>query len=177
MNSTLSALSQPVMNMPIEQIERIEVMRGPGSSIHGELIIILLYSGKTFYDRIRANNFVEQLTTNNSFNNIRNKPVKIKLLSEQEFLNASKSKKVFSNLAGIYLLDKLSATAIHAIIHQASKYQIITYSPFNCDVERGVLGGLSVEAKVRPYTNMKTLRESKILLKPIFIKVIKHYEP
>ncbi|NOQ80681.1 MAG: TonB-dependent receptor [Gammaproteobacteria bacterium] len=36
MNSTLSALSQPVMNMPIEQIERIEVMRGPGSAIHGE---------------------------------------------------------------------------------------------------------------------------------------------
>ncbi len=36
MNSSLSGLSQPVMNMPIEQIERIEVIRGPGSAIHGE---------------------------------------------------------------------------------------------------------------------------------------------
>jgi iron complex outermembrane receptor protein len=36
MNSALSALAQPVMNMPIEQIERIEIIRGPGSAIHGE---------------------------------------------------------------------------------------------------------------------------------------------
>ncbi|NOQ80682.1 MAG: hypothetical protein GQ546_14935 [Gammaproteobacteria bacterium] len=144
---------------------------------HGELIIILLYSGNTFYDRIRANNFVEQLKKNNSFKNIRNKPVKIKLFSEQAFLNESKSKKIVSNLAGIYLLDELPETAIHAIIRQATKYQIITYSPFKGDVERGVLGGLSVEAKVRPYINMKTLRESKILLKPFFMKVIKYYEP
>jgi len=36
MNSTLSALSQPVMNMPIEQVDRIEVIRGPGSAVHGE---------------------------------------------------------------------------------------------------------------------------------------------
>jgi len=36
MNSALTAQSQPVMNMPIEQIERIEIIRGPGSAIHGE---------------------------------------------------------------------------------------------------------------------------------------------
>lgn len=36
MNSTLFATANPVLNMPIEQIERIEVIRGPGASIHGE---------------------------------------------------------------------------------------------------------------------------------------------
>ncbi|MCW8931145.1 MAG: TonB-dependent receptor [Gammaproteobacteria bacterium] len=36
MNSALTAQAQPVMNMPIEQIERIEVIRGPGSAVHGE---------------------------------------------------------------------------------------------------------------------------------------------
>jgi outer membrane receptor for ferrienterochelin and colicins len=36
MNSSLLATANPVMNMPIEQVERVEVIRGPGSSVHGE---------------------------------------------------------------------------------------------------------------------------------------------
>jgi outer membrane receptor for ferrienterochelin and colicins len=36
MNSTLLATANPVLNMPIEQVERIEVIRGPGSSVYGE---------------------------------------------------------------------------------------------------------------------------------------------
>ena len=36
MNSSLTATANPVLNLPIEQVERIEVIRGPGSSIYGE---------------------------------------------------------------------------------------------------------------------------------------------
>ncbi|MBK5940874.1 TonB-dependent receptor plug domain-containing protein [Halochromatium roseum] len=36
MNSTLYATANPVLNIPIEQVERIEVIRGPGASVHGE---------------------------------------------------------------------------------------------------------------------------------------------
>lgn len=36
MNSTLMATGNPVLNIPIEQVERIEVIRGPGSSVYGE---------------------------------------------------------------------------------------------------------------------------------------------
>lgn len=36
MNVTLYATANPVLNIPIEQIERIEVVRGPGASVHGE---------------------------------------------------------------------------------------------------------------------------------------------
>lgn len=36
MNSTLAATANPVLNLPIEQVERIEVIRGPGSSVYGE---------------------------------------------------------------------------------------------------------------------------------------------
>ncbi len=35
-NSALSALADPVLLMPIEQVERIEVIRGPGSALYGE---------------------------------------------------------------------------------------------------------------------------------------------
>ncbi|MBK1718360.1 TonB-dependent receptor [Thiocystis violacea] len=36
MNSSLTATANVVLNIPIEQVERIEVIRGPGSSVHGE---------------------------------------------------------------------------------------------------------------------------------------------
>lgn len=35
-NSALSALADPVLQMPIEQVDRIEVIRGPGSALYGE---------------------------------------------------------------------------------------------------------------------------------------------
>ncbi len=35
-NAALSALANPVMLMPIELVERIEVVRGPGSALYGE---------------------------------------------------------------------------------------------------------------------------------------------
>ncbi|MGE5153310.1 MAG: TonB-dependent receptor plug domain-containing protein [Bdellovibrio bacteriovorus] len=36
MNAALTATANPVLNLPIEQVERIEVIRGPGSSVYGE---------------------------------------------------------------------------------------------------------------------------------------------
>ncbi|MBK1706198.1 TonB-dependent receptor [Halochromatium glycolicum] len=36
MNSTVFATANPVLNIPIEQVARIEVIRGPGASVHGE---------------------------------------------------------------------------------------------------------------------------------------------
>lgn len=36
LNSELFSLANPVLSMPIDQIERIEVIRGPGSAIYGE---------------------------------------------------------------------------------------------------------------------------------------------
>lgn len=36
MNSAQIAYANPVLNIPVEQVDRIEVIRGPGSAIHGE---------------------------------------------------------------------------------------------------------------------------------------------
>ncbi|MCB1874483.1 MAG: TonB-dependent receptor [Chromatiales bacterium] len=36
MNSTATGLADAVLRIPIEQIDRIEVVRGPGSAVHGE---------------------------------------------------------------------------------------------------------------------------------------------
>ena len=39
MNSSYQAHANPVMNIPVEQVARIEVIRGPGSAIHGEFAL------------------------------------------------------------------------------------------------------------------------------------------
>ena len=36
MNTALSGTANPVLNIPVEQVQRIEVVRGPGASVHGE---------------------------------------------------------------------------------------------------------------------------------------------
>ncbi|MEN8171213.1 MAG: TonB-dependent receptor [Pseudomonadota bacterium] len=36
MNSAQNGMADPVFNIPVQQVERIEVIRGPGSAIHGE---------------------------------------------------------------------------------------------------------------------------------------------
>ncbi|MGM0594710.1 MAG: TonB-dependent receptor plug domain-containing protein [Pseudomonadota bacterium] len=36
MNTAQTGYASPVLNIPIEQVERIEVIRGPGSAVHGE---------------------------------------------------------------------------------------------------------------------------------------------
>ncbi len=36
MNSALWGKAYPILDMPVEQIERVEVIRGPGSAVHGE---------------------------------------------------------------------------------------------------------------------------------------------
>jgi len=40
MNSAHLGHANPVMNIPVEQVERIEIIRGPGSAIHGEFALI-----------------------------------------------------------------------------------------------------------------------------------------
>jgi hypothetical protein len=53
---------------------------------------------------------------------------------------------------------------------------VVVYSPFEGHVEQGVLGGLSVEAQVRPYVNTRHARAPRTsTLKSFFMKVTKVY--
>ncbi|MCU7836885.1 MAG: TonB-dependent receptor [gamma proteobacterium symbiont of Taylorina sp.] len=62
MNSSISPYSQLIFDLPVEQIERIEVIRGPGSALHGEyaytavINVISKKQQKNFYSTIGENN-------------------------------------------------------------------------------------------------------------------------
>ena len=78
--------------------------------------------------------------------------------------------------AGIFLAEDPSGANLRSIIQYGIANRVIVYSPFEGHVERGVLGGLAVEAQVRPYINQSTLAASNITLKDFFLKVTKVYQ-
>lgn len=70
--------------------------------------------------------------------------------------------------AGIFLTQPLSDDKIALLINYAKKRHVVLFSPFAGDVERGVLGGIAVEARVRPYLNMGAVTDTGIRLKSFF---------
>jgi hypothetical protein len=78
--------------------------------------------------------------------------------------------------AGVFLTQTLSDEKLKILIEYANKQNMVIFSPFEGDVERGVQSGIAVEARVRPYLNTKALRTAGIRLKSFFMRVAKQYE-
>lgn len=75
--------------------------------------------------------------------------------------------------AAIFIAEPLKDDALARIVRYGIERRIIVFSPHEGHVEKGVLGGISVEAKVQPYLNQETLDASRVALKPFFLKVSK----
>jgi len=97
-------------------------------------------------------------------------PVKIELTNDATFAIYGKHPP-----AGIFVSQAPGAQALRTIVRYGIDHHVVVYSPFEGDVEKGVLGGLAVEAQVRPYVNKDTLAASHIELKAFFMKVTKVY--
>lgn len=79
--------------------------------------------------------------------------------------------------AGFFIVEDLRDSDLDHLVRYGIDRGVIVYSPFEGDVDRGVLGGLAIETRVRPYINLKTMRDSRIRIKAFFLKVAKHYDP
>jgi hypothetical protein len=77
--------------------------------------------------------------------------------------------------AGIFVAQAPPAASLKSLIAYGIQHHVIVYSPYEGHVESGVLGGLVVEAQVRPYINMTTLAASHLNVKEFFLKVTKEY--
>ena len=78
--------------------------------------------------------------------------------------------------AGIFLTQALDDNKLRKLINYAGRKHILVFSPFEGDVERGIQSGLSVEAQVKPYINVKALRSAGIQLKSFVLRASKKYE-
>jgi len=101
-------------------------------------------------------------------NTIRNIPLKITIVPD---LGAYQQ----GPIAGVFIASD-NVQDLQRIVKLGIEQNTIVYSPFEGHVEQGVLAGLSVEARVRPFLNRKTLKASGIKLKPFFLKVSRMYE-
>jgi len=77
--------------------------------------------------------------------------------------------------AAIFIAQPLEDAEIAQLVRYSIKQHVIVFSPFEGDVEKGVLGGISVEATVRPLINMRTLAASGVAIKGFYLKVAKRY--
>jgi hypothetical protein len=73
--------------------------------------------------------------------------------------------------AGIFITQDPGEDTLARIVRYGIEHGVVVYSPFEGHVERGVLGGLSVEATVKPYVNRETLAASRIELKEFFVRI------
>jgi hypothetical protein len=73
----------------------------------------------------------------------------------------------------LFVANPLERAELDRLIAWSIRQGVILYSPFEGDVERGALAGLSIEAKVLPLLNRRTLEASGIRLKPFFLKIAK----
>ena len=132
-----------------------------------QILVVFLYTD----DRHRAADLAASFAGNpKEAVTIKGAPVLVELSSDTSL--ASYGSRI---PAGIFLAQAPSQNTLKSIIRYGIDHHVIVYSPFEGHVERGVLGGLAVEAQVRPYVNMTTLAESNITLKPLFFKVTKVY--
>lgn len=134
-------------------------------SADGSLPIYLVYAT----NNSMALDYQQTLTT--SLSSVRDLPVTIRVFALEDILAKANPKP-----AAMFITQRLNETELQQLIQFSIANQILLFSPFEGDVEQGVLGGLSVEATVRPLINIKTLNASQLHIKNFYLKVAKHYE-
>ena len=136
----------------------------------GKLLLLLVY--KT--DNRLAEDFAGELRHSGKGDQrgkIRRIPIKVEITNDTSLTSFDQRR-----IAGVYLVEHLGNNDLNSIIDYGITHQAIVYSPFEGHVEKGVLGGLAVEARVRPYINLQTMRVSEISVKSFFLKIAKHYD-
>lgn len=78
--------------------------------------------------------------------------------------------------SGILLVNPLSNTGLKTVKNYSNTQHILLFSPFEGDVERGVMAGIFVGSKIRPYFNLKSLGSAEVSLKSAIMKVSKTHE-
>lgn len=131
----------------------------------GELPVVLVYVNS---DK-EAHRFQQGLQS--SFKTVKTIPVKVYVRTVSQLLQDDSK-----TPAAIFITQLLNQSELDALVRLCIERHIILFSPFEGDVEKGVLGGLSVQATVRPLINMRTLKNSQLRIKPFYLKVARQYE-
>lgn len=131
----------------------------------GELPVYVLYAE----DRIQADNYADTLRL--ELASIREHRTRIESVSFNDYLSRERDTPL-----GIFISQRLTGDELERLVRRSIEQGVILFSPFEGDVEKGALAGLSVQASVRPYINLKVLKETGIAIKPFYLRVARTYE-
>lgn len=79
-------------------------------------------------------------------------------------------------LGGLFITEKISDKQLSDLLAEAKRNHLVVFSPFAGDVERGAMAGISVGSQIKPYFNTRSLREAKVQINPILLRMSKQYE-
>jgi len=103
--------------------------------------------------------------------NIAGKPVRIVVMNVRDV------SLIFTDRsAAIFITERLDKTQFDKIVRVGVSEQIMVFSPYAGDVERGATVGVAIGNRVRPYFNVDTLNTSKVNILKKLLKVSKRYE-
>lgn len=129
----------------------------------GKLLLVLIYVD----EREAAEEMALYLA---KIEHIRGIPIRIELTDD-----ASMKSYEDISLAGIFLTQRLDGELEYVIRYGRERHTIVL-SPFEGDVERGVLGGIAISDRILPYVNMEAMRLWGIRIKGFFLRIAEQYE-
>lgn len=131
----------------------------------GELPVYVLYAE----GRIQADGYADTLRL--ELGRIREHRTRIESVSFNDYLSRNKASPL-----GVFISQRLTGDELERLVRRSIEQGVILFSPFEGDVEKGVLAGLSVQAAVRPYINLRVLKETGVAIKPFYLRVARTYE-
>jgi hypothetical protein len=124
----------------------------------GIITLLLIYTDNRSY-AISMSQRLGELKT------IRNIPIRVEISND-----LTMSAYADNPPAGIFLIQPLDEK-LPEIIRFAVERGVILFSPFQGDVDKGVLGGLHISDRVLPYINKSTMKAAGINIKEFFMRV------
>ncbi|MBF0461926.1 MAG: hypothetical protein HQL87_11060 [Magnetococcales bacterium] len=131
----------------------------------GKLLLLVVYRENRASGEQVAN------TLNNSIQVIDQFPIQVALCMVDECRAFAQEA-----VAGVFLAEPLTARQIEAIKQFSIHTKAVLFSPFEGDVQNGIMTGLFISTQVKPALNLLTLRQSGIRMNTLFLKVAKTYE-
>jgi len=130
-----------------------------------EVKLLFVYDNNRTRAEALSELFVDKMT------NIAGKPVKVVVIDVRDV-----SLIFTERSAGIFITERLDKIQFNKIVRVGVSEQIMIFSPYAGDVERGATVGVAIGNRVRPYFNVDTLKNSKVNILNKLLKVSKRYE-
>ncbi len=83
---------------------------------------------------------------------------------------------LLENISGIFVAESMPQFALDSLVQTSRNRGALLFSPFNGDVEKGVMVGLDVRSKIRPYLNLPALDAAGLSCNAVLVRMSRTIE-